>query len=83
MGVNNTFRGHPNIGCPNILGSIQTYGASKHTAGYPNMGTSKHTGGYQNILGIQTYRGCIQINEEHPNIWGYPNVWGYMDTLSV
>ena len=31
--------------------------------------------------GIQTYRGCIQINEGHPcilgclNIWGHPSVW--------
>ena len=64
------FRGHPNIGMPNIQGSIQTCGASKYTGGCPNMGASKHTEGYPNIWGHPNIQGV------HPNKWGHPNILG-------
>ena len=49
--------------------------------GHPNIGVPKHTRKYPNIWGIQTYRGCIQINGGIQTYWGCPNIWGHPTIL--
>ena len=91
MGVSTHIqRASKHKGAQIYRGVSKHMGASKYTGRCPNMGASKHTGGYPNIWGIQTYRGCIQINGGHPTILGVskhlmvskhtvgcPNIWGY------
>ena len=82
-----TYRRHPNIGCPNLQGVIQTFGHQNIQGLHPNIWGIQIYGGIQTYRGIQTYggiqtyRGCIQIYgaSKHigggPNIWGHPNIW--------
>ena len=69
-------------GCPNIKGSIQTYGVVQTNRGHPNIwGKSKHMGhpniwGVQTYRGIQTYRGCSNIHVGIHICGGCPNIQG-------
>ena len=65
------FRGHPNI-----LGSIQTYGASKHTEGCPNMGDPNIEGVIQTYRQPSKHMGASKHTGSHPNIWGHLNIQG-------
>ena len=76
-------------------GGNQTYrGASKHTAGHPNIWVVSNIWGHPNIWVVskdggnaniqgatQTYEG-IQTYRVHPHIWGQPNIQGGIQTYS-